>query len=162
MFAKNLILLGNHAIKQNMPQLARTLQPTSYQLLLTNQRGYASEDATYGIATYEEIKKLQPKQYLIDVREHDEVSDTGLMPHSINIPLAELKNTLADGTSDKHFKGLFKRDKPELDAPLIFSCKSGVRSAKAALIAKELGFKDVKSYKGSWTEWAKRQLEDKQ
>lgn len=38
------------------------------------------------IATFEEVKNIKPDVYLIDVRERNELEETGTIPHSINIP----------------------------------------------------------------------------
>lgn len=56
--------------------------------------------------------------------------------------------------SDDEFRAQFGRDKPTNDTELIFSCKLGGRAAKAAEVAKELGFENSRVYQGSWTEWA--------
>lgn len=52
------------------------------------------------------------------------------------------------------FKTNFGRDKPDNDTEVIFSCRLGGRAAKAAEVAKELGFENSRVYQGSWTEWA--------
>lgn len=44
--------------------------------------------STIPIATYEEVKDLpnHPEKLLIDVREPQEIVDTGIIPTSVNIP----------------------------------------------------------------------------
>lgn len=44
--------------------------------------------STIPIATYEEVKDLpnHPEKLLIDVREPQEIIDTGIIPTSVNIP----------------------------------------------------------------------------
>lgn len=56
--------------------------------------------------------------------------------------------------AEDEFKARFGRDKPTNDTEIIFSCKLGGRALKAAEVATELGYKNCKLYKGSWTEWA--------
>jgi 3-mercaptopyruvate sulfurtransferase SseA len=48
----------------------------------------AEEMTSVPIATYEEVKDLpnHPEKLLIDVREKDEIAQTGSIPTSINIP----------------------------------------------------------------------------
>ncbi len=40
---------------------------------------------------------------------------------------------------------------------MIFYCRSGKRSAAAAELAGERGYKSVRNYKGSWLGWQRRQ-----
>ena len=167
MLAKNLILLGNLGIKRNVPQFVHKLQPpSSYQLLHTNQRDYAEakciDDPLYGIATYEELRKLHlhPETYLIDVRDPVELRDKGRMLFTINIPLIVLKDTLDECTSNRKFKSFFKRDKPSFTAPLIIASNRGRRSGLGASLVMEMGFKNVRSYKGGYREYVRRNVEE--
>lgn len=41
---------------------------------------------------------------------------------------------------DEDFKKLYGRQKPPIDAEMIFSCKAGGRAARAAILVKTLGF----------------------
>ncbi|XP_064550269.1 rhodanese domain-containing protein CG4456 [Drosophila montana] len=110
-----------------------------------------------GIVDYAEVKKLinDPQKLLIDVREPKELKETGQVPSSINIPLGIVSQELA--TSDQQFKSKYARDKPQPDTELVFHCRSGVRSLKAAEAAVALGFKNVKNYEGSWLDWAEHE-----
>uniref|UniRef100_A0A1A9VS48 Sulfurtransferase n=1 Tax=Glossina austeni TaxID=7395 RepID=A0A1A9VS48_GLOAU len=106
------------------------------------------------MATYEEVKEVpnHPEVYLIDVRNKDEVANTGSIPASMHIPLPELENALTMPEGD--FLSTFKRDKPSTDSVIIFSCMSGRRAQTATDLALNHGFKKAKSYPGSWSEWA--------
>ncbi|XP_022910985.2 rhodanese domain-containing protein CG4456-like [Onthophagus taurus] len=106
--------------------------------------------------TYEEVKNMKDNKtvYLIDVREPEELKETGSIPGSINIPLNELETTLKN-LSSQDFIGKYRRDKPNFDTPLVFSCKAGVRSQKALNIAQSLGFKRLRNYRGGWLDWEK-------
>ncbi|KAH8382702.1 hypothetical protein KR009_004871 [Drosophila setifemur] len=109
------------------------------------------------MATYEEVKDIpnQPEKYLFDVRNVSELKETGVLPASINIPLPELENAL--NMPDEAFAKAYGREKPAIDAVMIFSCKAGGRAARAANLASTLGFANAKSYAGSWTEWQEKQ-----
>jgi len=107
------------------------------------------------IAYYDEIKSLpdHPEKLLIDVREPEELKQTGKIPTSINIPLDEVQNALSD-IDQYTFEKLYGVSKPSQDQNIIFYCMIGKRSHKASEIALKLGYKNVKNYLGSWTEWA--------
>uniref|UniRef100_A0A1A9W5T9 Rhodanese domain-containing protein n=1 Tax=Glossina brevipalpis TaxID=37001 RepID=A0A1A9W5T9_9MUSC len=108
------------------------------------------------MATYEEVKEVpnHPEVYLIDVRNNDEVANSGSIPASIHIPLPELENALT--MSETNFLSTFKRDKPSNDSVIIFSCRSGRRAQEATDLAHNYGFKKAKIYHGSWSEWVSK------
>ncbi|XP_058833087.1 rhodanese domain-containing protein CG4456-like [Topomyia yanbarensis] len=107
------------------------------------------------VATYDEIIDLpaHPEKLLIDVREPEELAATGVIPTSINIPLKTVSDELQLSPAAFHAK--YGRNKPEANDPIIFTCRTGVRAGIAANEADRLGFKNVKNYVGSWTEYAK-------
>ncbi|XP_061401105.1 rhodanese domain-containing protein CG4456-like [Musca vetustissima] len=112
------------------------------------------------IVSYEFVKNLpkdHPEILLIDVREPHELQATGQIPTSINIPLGTVKQVLGPETSAEEFKQKFVREKPSLDSPIVFYCRSGRRSQEAAETAVALGYTNIKNYKGSWLEWSKRE-----
>ncbi|XP_058457050.1 uncharacterized protein LOC131434400 [Malaya genurostris] len=113
--------------------------------------------ANMSIATYEEVLDLpnHPEKLLVDVRGVEEVAETGQIPTSVNIPLPNLEQALK--LSDDEFKSKFGRSKPQSDTEIIFHCKLGGRAQKAADTAIGLGYKNARNYKGSWTEWEKKQ-----
>uniref|UniRef100_A0A182NH53 Rhodanese domain-containing protein n=1 Tax=Anopheles dirus TaxID=7168 RepID=A0A182NH53_9DIPT len=93
------------------------------------------------VATIADIEDLphHPEKLLIDVRETSELAATGQIPTSINIPLKTVRTELS--LSPDAFETKYGRKKPTTDDPIIFSCRSGVRSGQAALEADQLGFK---------------------
>ncbi|XP_073820326.1 rhodanese domain-containing protein CG4456-like [Musca autumnalis] len=112
------------------------------------------------IVDYEFVKslpQLHPEILLIDVREPEEVQELGKIPTSINIPLATVKQALGEQTSAEEFKQKYSREKPALDSPIIFYCRSGRRSQVAAETAVALGYTNIMNYKGSWLDWAKHE-----
>ncbi|XP_055322401.1 rhodanese domain-containing protein CG4456-like isoform X2 [Sitodiplosis mosellana] len=109
------------------------------------------------IVSYEEVKDLpnHPEKTLIDVREPNELQETGIIPTSVNIPLGEVNTALS--LSDGQFKTKYNRSKPKLTDEVIFHCRIGMRSENAAIAANKLGYSNVKNYKGSWLDWAERE-----
>lgn len=113
------------------------------------------------IVTYEEVKDLpnHPEKVLIDVREPQEIIDSGKIPTSVNIPcklyfkfiiicitfdyffpVADVKKAFSDETSNEQFETLYKIKKPKFDDYLIFHCHSGRRSAVAVAEVEKLGY----------------------
>ena len=114
------------------------------------------------IVTYEEIKSLpkKPDTILIDVREQQELIDTGVVPTSINIPcrsnllnhlqkylqsfflqVGQVAEKLSKDFPEKEFLKLFNRKKPTPDTEIIFMCKVGGRSHNAMELTRKLGYK---------------------
>lgn len=111
------------------------------------------------VATYDEIKKLtkQSPQLLIDVREPEEVQELGKIAVSINIPVGQVEHELGSAINNITFKAKYGFDKPDMNKEIIFHCRSGKRSQKAAELARNLGYKNTKNYLGSWSEWAEKE-----
>lgn len=115
------------------------------------------------IVNFEEVKLLSgganSDALIIDVREPDELKETGVIPRSINIPcnflsvhvvsniicmkqyfiVGQLEHVLKD-LDNEAFKKKYAHAKPDQDSRIIFSCRSGRRSAEAATIAHKLGY----------------------
>ncbi|XP_030372933.1 rhodanese domain-containing protein CG4456 [Scaptodrosophila lebanonensis] len=109
------------------------------------------------MATYEDVKDVpnHPEIYLIDVRNPEELEESGRIPASINIPLTTLSDALNSEPDD--FQSKYGRAKPEKDADIIFTCRSGRRASEAEKIAKDLGWSNIRVYHGSWLDWAQRE-----
>ncbi len=84
---------------------------------------------------------------VLDVRTPEEFAD-GHIPGAKNIPFAlagdggMVPNASFEAEVSAHF---------EKDAPLVLHCKAGGRSAKAALILQNAGFKEVFDMKAGWS-----------
>ncbi|XP_037896878.1 rhodanese domain-containing protein CG4456-like [Glossina fuscipes] len=111
------------------------------------------------ILEYKDIKKLlkHPEKVLIDVREANEIRETGQIPTSINIPLDIVAQVLHPDFDKNKFKTKYDRDKPHLDTEIVLYCRRGKRSQNAAEILQKLGYRNVKVYLGSWDDWSKRE-----
>lgn len=79
------------------------------------------------------------KILLLDVRREDEFNFCKISG-SVNVPLTLLMESL---------------HKIDQDRPIITVCHHGVRSMKAAIMLKELGFSQVKSLHGGIDTWSK-------
>ncbi|KAM3960962.1 rhodanese domain-containing protein CG4456 isoform 1-T3 [Aphomia sociella] len=110
------------------------------------------------VVSYEDMLKVihQPEKVIIDVRNPDEVNNTGRIPSSINIPLSTVQDALTS-MSNEEFKRQYQRSKPSSSDELIFYCQSGRRSSEALDKALKLGYSNSKTYLGSWNDWSSRQ-----
>ena len=54
---------------------------------------------------------------------------------------------------DDVFEDRFGFPKPTPDQTIVFSCKSGFRSAKASTIATAMGYNKILNYSGGADEW---------
>lgn len=62
--------------------------------------------------------------------------------HFMGTPkVGQVQTIFSDDTSNEDFRGRFGREKPSKDAQIIFMCKVGIRSDKAAQTVTELGFR---------------------
>ncbi len=76
---------------------------------------------------------------VLDVREQDEW-DEGHLPGAIHIPRGNLESRI-------------ERAAPEHSRPIVVYCAAGNRSAFAAKTLEELGYEDVTSLAGGFTDW---------
>lgn len=78
----------------------------------------------------------------------------GHIPGAVNVPWAKAVNE--DGTfkSDEELSALYGNVGVTPDKDVIAYCRIGERSSHTWFVLQELlGFKNVKNYDGSWTEW---------
>jgi thiosulfate/3-mercaptopyruvate sulfurtransferase len=84
---------------------------------------------------------------------------SGHIPSSLNIPISSIidKNTNCLKSVDE-IKVVFSRlGLTNKNSELVMTCGSGVTACGLALAANSLGFKNVKVYDGSWSEWGSRE-----
>lgn len=77
--------------------------------------------------------------YLIDVRTHEEITETGLIADAIHIPLDELPDQLGQ--------------LPGSDTPIVVYCRSGRRAGTAQDILRGNGFSNVRNLDGGINAW---------
>jgi molybdopterin/thiamine biosynthesis adenylyltransferase/rhodanese-related sulfurtransferase len=81
----------------------------------------------------------EPRPVLLDVRERDEY-EQGFIPGAIHIPRGSLESRIDNAVSER-------------SRPVIVYCASGNRSVYAAKTLGELGFTNVESMSGGFSEW---------
>ncbi|CAK1545931.1 unnamed protein product [Leptosia nina] len=106
------------------------------------------------VVKYSDMLRIihEPEKVIVDVRNPEELKETGKIPSSMNIPLGNLRDALSMSEAD--FKKQYLREKPTQSTDIIFYCKSGVRASNARDQALELGYSKSKTYIGSWTDWS--------
>ncbi len=107
----------------------------NYRELLRQVRSEISEiDATHA---RDRIESGEP--VVVDVREQDEW-DEGHIPGAVHIPRGQLESRI-------------ERLAPDTARPVVVYCSAGNRSAFAAKTLTDLGYEDVASLAGGFTDW---------
>jgi molybdopterin/thiamine biosynthesis adenylyltransferase/rhodanese-related sulfurtransferase len=107
----------------------------NYRELLQQVRSEISEiDATHA---RERIESGEP--VVVDVREQDEW-DEGHIPGAVHVPRGNLESRI-------------ERLAPDTSRPVVVYCSAGNRSAFAAKTLTDLGYEDVVSLAGGFTDW---------
>jgi sulfur-carrier protein adenylyltransferase/sulfurtransferase len=108
----------------------------SYRELL--QEVKAEIDEVDAPRAHELLASIDPP-LLVDVREQDEWSE-GHLPGAVHVPRGNLESRI-------------ERAAPDRARPIILYCQSGSRSAFAAKTLAELGYENVVSLAGGFTDW---------
>ncbi|HEX6702809.1 MAG TPA: ThiF family adenylyltransferase, partial [Gaiellaceae bacterium] len=108
----------------------------SYRELLQRVRSEIDEVDT---SQARELLEGPEAPVLVDVRRRDEW-DEGFIPGAIHVPRGSLESRI-------------ERAAPDRDRPVLVYCSVGERSAFAAKTLGELGYTDVASISGGFTEW---------
>ena len=112
------------------------------------------------ISGFEHIRDNLGTATILDARSEGEYNGTvvraaqsGHVPKSINIDWN--KNINDDGTlkNDQELSHLYPYSK---DSEIITYCQGAYRAANTFLVLKNLGFKNIRVYLGSWGEWGNR------
>ena len=107
----------------------------TYRELLNQVKAEIEEiDASAGAALVESADAV-----FVDVRERDEW-DEGHIPGAIHVPRGNLESRIENAVADR-------------SARIVLYCASGARSAFAAKTLEELGYDDVVSLAGGFTDW---------
>ncbi|XP_011157236.1 rhodanese domain-containing protein CG4456 [Solenopsis invicta] len=111
---------------------------------------------------YEELLQAQKDAnvLIVDVREPSEINETGALPGSIHIPMNDVCNEFSNLSEDE-FLEKYGRPKPTKDTKIIFSCRSGRRSASVQESVQKLGYTQAYNFTGGWLEWEQKESEKK-
>jgi molybdopterin/thiamine biosynthesis adenylyltransferase/rhodanese-related sulfurtransferase len=108
----------------------------SYRELLSQVKAEIEEvDAAQARA---QLESAEPP-LLVDVREHDEWGE-GHIPGAVHVPRGHLESRIEHAVRDR-------------SRPLVVYCAGGSRSAFAAKTLEELGYENVASLAGGFTDW---------
>jgi len=105
--------------------------------------------------SFEEVLAISKdgSEPIIDVRSRKELEETGKIPNSHNVPLAEIREMAFEGLSEEEFKIKFGFERPQKEEPFVLTCRSGRRARVASKILRDLGYSAIKVYDGSWNDW---------
>lgn len=97
----------------------------------------------------EEIKVLPPQEF------HDAVVNKDVQLLDVRTPEEFAEGHLKDAENINVLEDDFISEVEKLDPekPIYVYCRSGKRSAKAAQILKEKGFKEIRDLQGGFLEW---------
>ncbi|CAG4991503.1 unnamed protein product [Parnassius apollo] len=146
-----------NSTKKNVTFINKKYGNVSSKKYLTSRAYSTQTKLEEMIVDYNQVKRAVSNQnsLIIDVREPEEIKKHGNIPNSIKIPLGNL-STVLNSMSDIEFEQIYGRKKPKDDTEIIFYCMIGKRSGMAQQNTISLGYKNVKNYVGSWTDWASR------
>jgi rhodanese-related sulfurtransferase len=85
------------------------------------------------VATISPENWKQNGEFLLDVREANEVAESGMLPNAVHIPLGELRDRLAELPHDRK---------------ILVYCQKGLRGYLAACALKGSGFDGVANLRG--------------
>ena len=79
----------------------------------------------------------------------------GHIPNSINIPITSIINKSDNCLKSKNAikKTFYDLGLTNNETQLVMTCGSGVTACGLAIVAQMIGFKKIKIYDGSWSEW---------
>ncbi|KAG2222236.1 hypothetical protein INT45_010649, partial [Circinella minor] len=123
--------------------------------LINNQpqgiRLYTTHNENVDFEIVQRIVKENDTDYtLLDVREPGEVMQ-GFIPSAINIPLSKMLPAWT--MSSEEFEEEFGFKRPKEDDKIIVYCQAGIRSNNAANFLREIGYKNILNYPGSYADY---------
>ncbi len=105
----------------------------------------------------QEIKVLTPVEFHDAIKDKDiQLVDARTLPE---FEEGHLANALNIDVLETDF--ITKAEKLDLQKPVYVYCRSGKRSAKAALILKDVGFKEIYDMQGGYLLWESEGLDNK-
>ncbi len=148
------------------PELSKEKSQTKETAYVANKKNLKLYDTIGSIMSDLEGEK---NKIVIDARGEDrffaKVKEpragikSGHIPSSLNIPISSIidKNTNCLKSIDEINEIFTTIGLTDKNSELVMTCGSGVTACGLALAANSLGFKNVKVYDGSWSEWGSRE-----
>lgn len=112
------------------------------------------------------VKSHDHKAIILDVREKVEfigeiqapgAAGKGRIPGAVWLYWEDVLNTDKTFKNVEELQDLFAKKGITSDSTVIIYCQAGVRAAHTVFVLSELlGYKNVKNYAGSWSEWSQR------
>ena len=104
-------------------------------------RNIGKEEMEEIVEDYEGGGREESGYLIMDVREVEEIIDTGkVSPNTQTLPLSVISSKNVFALDEEEFEENCGFPKPSPDETLVFSCRSGVRSVKAAQYAAMNGY----------------------
>lgn len=162
-FEKAAVLNGGLALwKKNGYPVETTPPPEEYKDEYTDELA----DPAHHVATYGDIKAIEnqtEEHLIIDARSKEEYHGekepsvegvkAGHIPNAINLPASGLIKD--DGTfkAIDEIKDILEKNSVDKNKNIVCHCNNGNQATLIAVALKECGYKNVKLYDGSWTEY---------
>ncbi|KAI8145241.1 Rhodanese-like domain-containing protein [Fennellomyces sp. T-0311] len=120
-----------------------------------SRRVYSTENTES--VDFDEVQRIittkDTSYTLVDVREPSEVMQ-GSIPSAKNIPLSKI---LAAWTMEpEEFEEEYGFERPSEHDKIVVFCQAGIRSKSAADFLREIGYKRVLNYPGSYADYASK------
>ncbi|XP_048588283.1 thiosulfate:glutathione sulfurtransferase isoform X2 [Nematostella vectensis] len=118
-------------------------------------------DENGGEVTLTCLKELLSKAdiQLFDVRNPEELLETGQIPGAVNIPLSDI--TSAFSLPPNIFEQIYNVPMPtKTDNNIVFHCRTGRRSQQAIDTLQNIGYTGTHNYTGGWVEWQEAMMKD--
>jgi rhodanese-related sulfurtransferase len=119
-----------------------------------------SREGTPTVSPQEAQRRMQeqPNTLVVDVRDAQDLSGTGIIPGALNVSLGTLPLRADQELPEEHRN-------PELqdrERPIITTCGGGGQAALAAGLLKQMGFKNVSILEGGTNGWKQAGLPTEQ
>ena len=138
-------ITGPDVQKDAVGEEGAKLSPTMNKMCLAMEGYLNNYSNQWNIITADELAgKIEQREslFILDVREPTELKG-GYIPGAVNIPLQQLPQRVKEIQMDREYS-------------IITVCRSGVRSAYAALFLRGYGFSSVRSLEMGMLDWQKK------
>lgn len=116
------------------------------------------------IIQFDELLKNRDNFQIIDARSRDEWTGKdlhgnprgGRIPGAVNLDWNMLASK--DQKNDDELLEIVKQAGINNEKPIVTYCQLGVRATHLAAVLSRLGYKDVRVYKGSMSEWSRKAM----